>query len=236
MKQSIILSWSGGKDSALALHTLRTEGRSEVRALLTVMTAEYGRVSMHGIRREVLQPQAAALGLPVLEVLIHPQTGMAGYETVMRETLAQQAAQGVTAVAFGDIFLEDLKKYREDKLASAGLAAVFPLWKKDTAQLARQFIADGFRAVLSCVDTQKLPAAFAGREYDARLLADLPPGVDPCGENGEFHTLVYAGPVFSCPLHIARGESVLREERFCFCDFTIVSAPIPGRCNVPVGF
>jgi uncharacterized protein (TIGR00290 family) len=227
MKPSLLLSWSSGKDSALALHALQTGGGYEIRSLLTVVTAEYGRVSMHGVRQELLHAQGKALGLPVMEIQIHPQTTLADYEKVMRETLIQQMAQGVTAVAFGDIFLEDLKRDREQKLASVGLAAIFPLWKKDTAQLARQFIAAGFRAVVTCVDTQKLASSFAGREFDAHLLADLPPGVDPCGENGEFHTLVYAGPVFRYPLKIERGECVLRDERFCFCDFHCPAA-IPG--------
>jgi uncharacterized protein (TIGR00290 family) len=210
MKQSILLSWSGGKDSALALHALRTSRTCEVVSLLTVVTAEYDRVSMHGIRRAVLRQQAAALGLPVAEVLIHPQTDMADYEKAMRTALEQQMAQGVTAVAFGDIFLADLKKYREDKLATIGLAALFPLWGKNTAALARQFIAENFKAVLTCVDTQKLPASFAGREYDERLLADLPLSADPCGENGEFHTCVTAGPMFRQKLRLAADRQVER--------------------------
>jgi uncharacterized protein (TIGR00290 family) len=218
MKDKIALCWSSGKDSAYALHVLRREGRYEVVSLLTTMTEGYDRVSMHGVRRELVLAQAAAAGLPLRIVWIPQQADNAIYEARMAEALAEFKSAGVGSIAFGDLFLEDLKKYREDKLAAAGMTAVFPIWKRDTRELARQMVAEGFRAVLTCVDTQKLDARFAGREYDLDLLADLPAGVDPCGENGEFHSFCCAGPIFSHPLDIRRGEVVLRDGRFNFCD------------------
>jgi uncharacterized protein (TIGR00290 family) len=218
LKTKVVLCWSTGKDSAYALHVLRREGRYEVAGLLTTMTEGYDRVSMHGVRRELVLAQAAAAGLPLRIVWIPQNADNAVYEARMAEALAEFKSAGVGGIAFGDLFLEDLKKYREDKLASAGLAAIFPIWKRDTRELSRQMVADGFRAVLTCVDTQKLDARFAGREYDLDLLADLPAGVDPCGENGEFHSFCYAGPIFEQPLAIRRGEIVLRDGRFNFCD------------------
>jgi len=218
MKDKIALCWSSGKDIAYALHVLRREGRYEVVLLLTTMTEGYDRVSMHGVRPELVLAQAAAAGLPLRIVWIPQQADNAIYEARMAEALAEFKSAGVGSIAFGDLFLEDLKKYREDKLAAAGMTAVFPIWKRDTRELARRMVAEGFRVVLTCVDTQKLDARFAGREYDLDLLADLPAGVDPCGENGEFHSFCCAGPIFSHPLDIRRGEVVLRDGRFNFCD------------------
>lgn len=218
MKDKIVLCWSSGKDSAYALHVLRQEGRYEVVSLLTTMTEGYDRVSMHGVRRELVLAQAEAAGLPLRIVWIPQQADNALYEARMAEALAEFESAGVGSIAFGDLFLEDLKKYRQDKLAAAGMAAVFPIWKRDTHQLARQMVAEGFRAVITCVDTEKLDARFAGLDYDLDLLADLPAGVDPCGENGEFHSFCWAGPIYSNPLDIRRGEVVLRDERFNFCD------------------
>ncbi len=212
------MSWSGGKDSALALHALRADPGVEVAGLLTTVTEDYQRISMHGIRRALLDEQARSIGLPLRIVLIPKDCSTGAYERRMRETLDAARADGVDAVGIGDIFLEDLRRYREEKLAQAGMQALFPLWKRDTRELARAFLDLGFRAVLTCVDTQKLDRSFAGREYDAALLADLPKTVDPCGENGEFHSCVYAGPIFSRPLAFTRGEVVLRDNRFCFCD------------------
>ena len=218
MKPKVVLCWSSGKDSAYALEVLRREGRYEVAGLLTTMTEGYDRVSMHGVRRELVLAQAAEAGLPLRIVWIPQQADNAIYEARMGEALAEAKAAGVGGVAFGDLFLEDLKQYREEKLAAAGLAAVFPIWKLDTRELSRQMVAEGFRAVITCVDTQKLDGRFAGREYDLGLLAELPAGVDPCGENGEFHSFCYAGPVFARPVAIRRGEVVLRDGRFNYCD------------------
>jgi uncharacterized protein (TIGR00290 family) len=218
MKDKIALCWSSGKDSAYALHVLQREGRYEVVSLLTTMTEGYDRVSMHGVRRELVLAQAAAAGLPLRIVWIPQQADNAIYEARMTEALAEFKSAGVGSIAFGDLFLEDLKKYREDKLAAVGMTAVFPIWNRDTRELARQMVAEGFLAVLTCVDTQKLDARFAGRKYDLDLLANLPAGVDPCGENGEFHSFCCAGPIFSHPLDIRRGEIVLRDGRFNFCD------------------
>jgi uncharacterized protein (TIGR00290 family) len=166
----------------------------------------------------LLEQQAAALGLPLVKVYIYPGITDKEYEDLMRKALEGQVAQGIKGVVFGDIFLEDLKKYREDKLAQLGLKGVFPIWKKDTPQMARDFIAQGFRAVITCVDTEKLDGSFAGREYDELLLADLPAACDPCGENGEFHSFVYAGPVFKQPIPHTKGKVVLRDKRFSYCD------------------
>jgi uncharacterized protein (TIGR00290 family) len=213
----VLFTWSGGKDSALALYELRRAG-GEVAALLTTVTRDYGRVSMHGVRFELLERQAAAIGLPLEVVYIGKGADNAEYEAAMAERLGYHKEQGVSVVAFGDIFLEDLRRYREANLGRLGLKGVFPIWGRDTHELAASFLALGFKAVLTCVDTRVLGAAFAGREYDARLLAELPGGVDPCGENGEFHTFVYNGPLFREPVAWRRGEVVLREERFCYCD------------------
>ena len=217
-KESILLAWSGGKDSALALHELWRAGRWEVLALLTTVTQGYGRVSMHGVRKDLLDRQAAALGLPVCEVAIGPKAGMEQYEMRMRQALEQYIPRGVSAVAFGDILLEDLRAYRQDKLAQVGLKAIFPLWKQDTAELAGRFISAGFKAVITCVDSKVLDKSFVGRAFDHQFLGDLPPGVDCCGENGQFHSFVYDGPIFRGPVRHRIGRVVLREERFWFCD------------------
>ncbi len=218
MKPKIILCWSSGKDSAFALHQLRTSGQYDVVSLLTTLTEGYDRISMHGVRRELVLRQAASLGLPLREVWIPQGSSNETYESRMAEALREFIAAGVTGVAFGDIFLEDLKKYRQDKLATVGLEAIFPIWKRDTAAMAREFIAQGFRAILTCVDTRVLDGRFAGRDFDASLLAELPPNIDPCGENGEFHSFVHAGPVFSRPLAVTKGEIVLRDGWYNFCD------------------
>lgn len=215
----ILLAWSGGKDSALTLHALRQADRSVV-ALLTTLTEGYNRVSIHGVREELLDQQAAAIGLPLTKVWIPKDSSMDEYERRMGEALAGHIAGGISGVAFGDIFLEDLRATRTAKLATVGLGAEFPLWKRDTTELAREFIDLGFKAVITCADTEYLDASFAGRPYDHALLADLPPTVDPCGENGEFHSFVTDGPVFARGVAYEIGQSVLRENRFCFCDLT----------------
>jgi uncharacterized protein (TIGR00290 family) len=214
----VLVSWSGGKDSALALQALKQDPNYEIAGLLTTITKNYDRISMHGIRRGLLEQQAMALNLPLVKVFIYQGITEAAYEQLMRKALEEQVQQGITGVMFGDIFLEDLKEYREDKLAQLNLQGVFPIWKKDTSRLAAEFISQKFKAVITCVDTEKLDGAFAGREYNEELLADLPDSCDPCGENGEFHSFVYAGPVFRHPIAHKKGEVVLRDNRFSYCD------------------
>jgi uncharacterized protein (TIGR00290 family) len=215
--EDVLFCWSGGKDSAMAMHALRLAGDCRVTALLTTITDEYDRISMHGVRRTLLERQAESLGLPLHPVLIPPQSVNTVYEERMKEALEQHLAQGVRKVAFGDIFLEDLRVYREKNLAQVGMQAVFPIWKRDTKELAREFVQLGFRAIAVCVDPRVLDASFAGRDLDASFFADLPPGVDACGENGEFHTYVFDGPVFKTPIAVRTGEKVMRDG-FYFCD------------------
>jgi len=215
--EDVLFCWSGGKDSAMALHALQEAGNCRVTALLTTITDEYDRISMHGVRRVLLERQAESIGLPLHTVHIPPQCVNAVYEERMKEALEHHAARGVQRVAFGDIFLEDLRVYREKNLARVGMQALFPIWKRDTRELAREFVRQGFRAIAVCVDPRVLPASFAGRELDASFFADLPPGVDPCGENGEFHTYVFDGPIFKAPVVCRAGEKVMRDG-FCFCD------------------
>ncbi len=216
--ERVLVCWSGGKDSAMALADILQGGRFEVAALLTTVTRDYDRISMHGVRRALLQQQARSLGLPLQEVFISRNATNEEYEAAMAEALAGRRAQGITQVVFGDIFLEDLRKYREEKLALADMKPLFPIWKRDTTELLRSFISRGFRAVTSCIDTKVLPRELVGREIDERFLADLPPGADPCGENGEYHTFVYDGPLFRKPVRFTLGEKVLREDRFYYCD------------------
>ena len=219
-REPVVLSWSGGKDSSLALAALRADPRYEVVALLTSVTRGYDRVSIHGVRRALVEAQAAALGLPLREIVLEPRSSNEAYEAAFLGALTRVRAEHPRArrLAFGDLYLADVRAYRERLARAAGHEALFPLWGRDTAALAAEFIAAGFRANLVCVDTQQLPASFAGRAFDAGLLAALPAGVDPCGERGEFHTFVSAGPVFAGPIPVRVGEVVLREERFAFCD------------------
>ena len=213
----LALAWSGGKDSALALWKLRTEHVLEPLALMTTVTDAYARISMHGVRRELLEAQARAAGLPVVEVPIPPRCTNDVYEQRMGQALASARLANAEAVAFGDLFLEDIRAYREERLGRAGKRAIFPLWMLDTSELAREFIAAGFQALLVCVDPRQLDPSFAGRPFDEALLADLPAGIDPCGENGEFHTFVHAGPIFEEPIGCEVGEVTVREG-FAFCD------------------
>jgi uncharacterized protein (TIGR00290 family) len=217
MPEDVLFCWSGGKDSAMALHALRAAHGYRVTALLTTVTEEYDRISMHGVRRVLLERQAESLGLPLHVVLIPPQCINATYEARMKEALGEHLAQGVQRVAFGDIFLKDLRVYREKNLAQLGMAALFPIWKRDTQELAHEFLRLGFRAIAVCVDPRVLDPSFAGRVLDESFFADLLPGVDPCGENGEFHTFVFDGPVFRTPIRFLTGEKVLRDG-FYFCD------------------
>jgi uncharacterized protein (TIGR00290 family) len=213
----LALSWSGGKDSALALWALREEEQLTPAALLATITEEYERVSMHGVRRSLLRRQAAAIGLPLVEIEIPAGCTNDVYESRMAAAFAAAELAPVEEVAFGDLFLEDIRAYRESRLAAAGKRARFPVWGRDTAALARRFLAAGFRAILVCVDPRALDPSFAGRDYDERLLAELPASVDPCGENGEFHTFVTAGPILTRPIACRRGELVERDG-FVFCD------------------
>ena len=221
----ILLSWSSGKDSAWALHVLRQTHPGGVAGLLTTINESVQRVAMHAVRRDVLEAQARAAGLPLRIVPIPDPCSNEEYEIRMRRCVDEVAGEGFTHVAFGDLFLEDVRRYRETHLAGTGLTPFFPLWRIPTRELARQMIDGGLRARLSCVDMRVLDASFAGREFDASLVADLPPGVDPCGENGEFHTCVYDGPMFAAPLAIDTGVAVTKPP-FAWRDFT---APLAGR-------
>ena len=210
-RDPILMCWSGGKDSAMALYDLLLTRRHRVDALLTTVTEGYERISMHGVRRELLAAQAASLGLPLDEVRIPPQCINPVYEARMEAALRRHMANGIRRVAFGDIFLEDLRAYRERNLARVEMEAVFSIWKRDTRELFRQFLAAGFRAVVVCVDSKTLDASFAGRHLDENFLNDLPPGADPCGENGEFHTFVFDGPIFREPIRFAAGPAIERD-------------------------
>lgn len=219
-REPVVLSWSGGKDSSLALAALRADPRLEVVALLTTVTRGFERISIHGVRRSLLEAQAGALGLPVHEVALAPSCSDADYEAAFLAAAAtlRVSYPALRRIAFGDLFLQDVREYRERLLATADLEGCFPLWGDDTRALADAFIASGYQARLVCVDTTQLAQSFAGRSFDSALLADLPASVDPCGERGEFHTFVSDGPIFSAPVPYATGEVVLRDERFAYCD------------------
>lgn len=211
------LSWSSGKESAWSLHVMRQRGDVEITALLTTVNQKYQRVAMHAVRETVLDAQAAAAGLPLVKVAIPSPCPNEVYERAMADAMARGRAEGITHIVFGDLFLEDIRKYREENLAKCGMTPVFPLWLKDTRELANRIIESGLRAYLTCVDSKKLDAGFAGRAFDNELLADLPAHVDPCGENGEFHTCVVAGPMFVSPIDVRVGEIVERDG-FVFAD------------------
>ena len=212
-----LFCWSGGKDSAMALYTLLQEKHFRVVALLTTLTEGYDRIAMHGVRRELLERQARSIGLPLHEVRIPPQSVNPVYEVRMEEALHLFYNQGVRTVAFGDIFLEDLRAYREKNLARVGMTALFPLWKRDTRELVQFFHDQHFRAVAACVDTKVLDPSFAGRELNDSFFRDLPPHADLCGENGEFHTFVFDGPIFQSPIPVRTGD-VVNRDGFVFCD------------------
>lgn len=215
--QPVLFCWSGGKDSAMALHLLRRQREVRIAGLLTTVTEGFERISMHGVRRALLVRQAQVLDLPLEEVRIPPQCVNTVYDARMREALLSQKAAGVRRVAFGDIFLQDLREYRERNLAQVEMTGIFPIWKRDTRELARDFYTMGFRAIAVCIDSKKLGREFAGRELDESFFQDLPGGVDPCGENGEFHSFVYDGPIFSRAIGVERGEIVERDG-FYFSD------------------
>ncbi len=219
MKEKVVLAWSGGKDSAMALHALLRSGRYEVVSLLTTVSKQYERISHHGVRVELLEQQAAALNMRLHKLYLHPANcSIEDYEAVMEKAMLQYKQNDVLTVAFGDIFLEDLREYRQRNLAKVGMKGIFPIWGRDTTELVHTFIALGFKACLTCVDGRKLGEAFAGRPINADLIRDLPDGVDPCGENGEFHSFVCDGPIFSRPVLHTTGEVVLRDNGFYYCD------------------
>ncbi|HEX4538341.1 MAG TPA: diphthine--ammonia ligase [Candidatus Acidoferrum sp.] len=216
-REPVLFCWSGGKDSAMALHALLQDPQVGVVALLTTVTEGYDRISMHGVRRELLQRQAESIGLPLHEVFIPPECVNSIYEERMEEALRIHFENGVRKVAFGDIFLEDLRAYREKNLARIGMMGVFPIWKRDSRELIESFRAHGFRSVAVCVNPKLLDRTFAGRELDSSFFADLPPEVDCCGENGEFHTFAFDGPIFKEAIRFELGERVERDS-FVFCD------------------
>ena len=216
-QEAVLMCWSGGKDSSLALHAVLQDPTLRVEALLTTVTEGYERISMHGVRCVLLQEQARAIGLPLEQVRIPIQASNAIYEAAMGETLLRYQTAGVSRIIFGDLFLQDIRRYREATLAKLNMRGIFPLWLKDTRQLAHDFIAAGFRAMLVCIDPKQISPSFCGRDFDQRLLSDLPSSADPCGENGEFHTFVYDGPIFRQPVSVTKGE-VIHRDGFWFCD------------------
>jgi uncharacterized protein (TIGR00290 family) len=218
MREKVIAAWSGGKDSALALYEVLNSGSYEVLELLTTVTKDYDRISIHGVRRVLLEQQAKALRIPLQEMFITKGASDAAYEGELLKVLERHRDNGVFSVVFGDIFLEDVRKYRWQILEKVGMNGIFPLWKKDTKDLARTFINLGFKAIITLIDSNVLGKSFAGREYDEKFLSDLPANVDPCGENGEFHSFVYDGPIFHESVSFKKGEIVLRENRFYYCD------------------
>lgn len=217
-REKIMVSWSGGKDSALALYNIVKDEKFEVNALLTVITEDYDRVSMHGIHRIMLEKQVEYLGYSLEKIFIPKNASDKEYQSQMVNTLQKCLLHDIRTIIFGDIFLEDVKKYREDNLSKIGMTALFPLWKKDTFQLAKEFIKLGFKSIITCVDSKSLSKEFVGRMFDKEFLLALPSDVDPMGENGEFHSYVFDGPLFKRRVEFELGDIVLRDERFYFCD------------------
>jgi uncharacterized protein (TIGR00290 family) len=221
-RSKALISWSSGKDSAFALHEVQRAGEFEIVGALTTVTETFERVAIHGVRQEILRAQCAAAGLPQRIVPIPYPCPNEVYEARMGQVVAQAVADGITHMIFGDLYLADIRAYREQKLAGTGITPVFPLWERPTRELARAMIASGLEAYLATVDMKKLPAEFAGRRFDAQLLADLPDDIDPCGENGEFHTCVVAGPMFSHRLAVTTGERIQRDG-YAYCDLVTES-------------
>jgi uncharacterized protein (TIGR00290 family) len=220
-KQAILVSWSGGKDSCFALHEMQKTPNIRVEALLTTVTRDFDRISMHGVRRVLLERQAESLGLPLQQIFIARDAGNDEYEQRMGETFATYRDRGTSVVAFGDLFLRDIRAYRERLLARFNMTGMFPVWGRDTTQFIREFIGLGFKAIIVCVDPAQLDPSFSGRLIDEDFLSDLPPGADPCGENGEFHTFVFDGPNFRKPVNFTIGEILCRDS-FWFCDLVPV--------------
>jgi uncharacterized protein (TIGR00290 family) len=224
--ERVLLAWSGGKDSTLALQALLADPTARVVGLITTVTPAYDRIAIHGVRRSILRAQGESLGLGIVEVALEPKSSNDAYVAAWKAGLdaARTTFGGFDTVAYGDLFLEDVRKFREALAVESAHALRFPIWGLDTGTLARRFINEGFEAYLSCVDTSQIPGSFAGRRFDHALLAELPAACDPCGEKGEFHTCVVNGPIFRAPIHVAPGERVLREGRFEYCDFVQASA------------
>ena len=216
--ESVIVSWSGGKDSALALFEVLNDPNYQIAALVTTVTEDYNRISMHGVRQILLERQVASLGFPLEQVFISKSASNEEYESKMGRTLAKYKDEGISSIVFGDIFLEDLRKYREDKLATLNMRAIFPIWKRDSRELARSLKALGFNAITTCVDTNSLDKQFVGRVIDEQFLSELPATVDACGENGEYHSFVYDGPIFKERINYTLGEITLQDNRFYYCD------------------
>ena len=214
---AVLMSWSGGKDSCFALHEIQRGQDYRVAALLTTLTRDYDRISMHGVRRLLLEKQAHSLGLPLHQVLISKAATNEEYEMKMGEAFSEYREQGIDSIVFGDLFLEDIRAYREQFLARHNMRGLFPVWKRDTSCFIREFIELGFKAVVTCVDSKVLDQSFAGRVIDEAFLSSLPVDVDPCGENGEFHSFVFDGPIFKEAVKFSVGETVSRES-FWFCD------------------
>lgn len=242
-KHKAIFNWSGGKDSSLSLYHIRQQQEYDIQWLLTSVNQEYNRVSMHGVRMDLLKAQAESIGLPLFPLMFPEKISMEMYDETLTVTCRSFVGQGITYSIFGDIFLEDLRQYREAQLNKVNMQAVFPIWKRPTPELAREFIDLGFKAIIVCVDEKHLPQSFAGREYNQNFLKDLPQNIDPCGENGEFHTFVYAGPIFKEPLSIERGEIVYREYKhdkdaqhatsgFWYCDILSTKPCLPAGREV----
>lgn len=234
-KKAVFMNWSGGKDSAMALHLLRQDPQIDLKCLVTTLSRQYRRISMHGVRERLLDLQALRMGIPLKKIWLPENTGMHQYSRIMEKSLLSLKKQGIGYAAFGDIFLEDLRAWREKQLDQIQMKALFPIWKSGTGQLARDFIAAGFRALVVCVDAGRLDRRFAGRIFDQSLLDQLPADVDPCGENGEFHSFVFDGPGFAQPVDFTLGQIVERsyplqsgsgqdgevgkgDHRFYFCD------------------
>jgi uncharacterized protein (TIGR00290 family) len=220
--ENVLISWSGGKDCAFAVYEIIKSQKYQISAMVTTVTEGYDRISTHGVRQILLERQVASLGFPLEKVLISKNASNEEYESKTEPVLTKYKQAGTTSVVFGDIFLEDLREYREDKLAKLDMRGVFPIWKRDTQELARSFTALGFKAITTCVDTNALAKQVVGRLIDEQFLSDLPSTVDACGENGEYHSFVYDGPIFKERVSYTLGEIVFRENRFCYCDL------IPG--------
>ncbi len=220
MSTPIILAWSGGKDSALALSQLQADDRYEIVSLLTTFTHDYERVSMHGVRRDLIVQQAELLGIPLAESWINKGAGNASYEAALSTTLSKFQTQGVQTIAFGDLYLEDIRAYRDNLTTRLGMSSLYPVWGEETLSLALRFIADGFKATTCCVDTKQIPEEFCGRRLDSEFLNSLPESADPCGENGEFHTFVFDCPLMSSPIEIEVGD-VHRDGQFIFRDLLL---------------
>jgi uncharacterized protein (TIGR00290 family) len=220
--KKILFCWSGGKDSAFALWECIKSDKFSVAALLTTLTGEYDRISMHGVRRVLLEKQTASIGIPLEIITLKTGASMEEYELQMKTALLKYKSRFLNTVAFGDLFLEDIRMYREDRLRQVAMKAIFPIWKRNTLDLAREFIRAGFKAQITCVDTKQLDPSFCGREFNEGFLKDLPTSVDPCGENGEFHSFVFDGPIFGKPVLFSVGEKILRDEQFMFCDLVPV--------------